>query len=158
MVYIPTHSCHWSLFSVFAHAKFIAAFAPIYLFRNTIPDVYRWSSPSAICKALGRPLRKSANNLTGSEFNTSVWWICLKLSEAANKKLLTHWGRVYPFYPSIHSPSLAQIMACRLTGAIIRTNAGTLLNGPFSVISMEIKYFHSGKCIWKCRLEYVHAC
>ena len=41
---------------------------------------------------------------------------------------------------------------------IIWTNAGILSIGPlgtnFSEILMEIKYFHSSKCILKCRLRH----
>ena len=41
--------------------------------------------------------------------------------------------------------------------AIIWVNAGILLIGPlgtnFSEIVIQIKHFHWGKCVWKCRLR-----
>ena len=141
---------------VFAYVKYIAAFAPICLLRNTILGGYRRSSLSTICEAFSRHLRQS-HSLTGNGFTTSIWYARLKLLVAANINLLTHCGRVthicVSISASVHSSSLAQITACRPIG----TNSGILLIVPlgtnFGEILMGCYTFSFRKGIWKCCLE-----
>ena len=72
-------------------------------------------------------------------------------------QLLTHWGRV----THICVGNLAIIgsdngLSPDRRQAIIWTNAGILLIGPFGTsvkFQPEFKHFHWSKCIWKFRLQ-----
>ena len=73
---------------------------------------------------------------------------------------LTYWGRVTHIHVCVSTITVIGSNNGLSPGrrqAIIWTNARILLIGPlgtnFSEILIEIYIFHSGKCIWKCRLE-----
>ena len=72
--------------------------------------------------------------------------------------ILTHWGRVTNICGSkLTTIGLDNGLSPGRRQAIIRTNDGILLfrtlGTNFSEILSEIDYFHSRKCIWKCRLR-----
>ena len=65
--------------------------------------------------------------------------------------LLTHWGQVT--HICVHNLSINGSNNSLSPGrhqAIVWTNAGILLIGPFY---RNWFFFHSRKCIWKCRLQ-----
>ena len=72
--------------------------------------------------------------------------------------VLAHWGRVMHIYISkLTIIGLDNGLPPGRWEAIIWTNAGILLIGPWEQTWVKywliLTYFHSWKCIWKCRLQ-----
>ena len=90
------------------------------------------------------------------------WWLVYwRIYASLGLNELTPWGRVMHIYvsefPIIGSDIGLLLSRCQ---AIIWTNVGILLIWPLGMNFSEILiknplYFHSRKCLWKCRLRNV---